>query len=250
MEVRLVRIRLLSLALLSAIIAASLTVESSPAAQRPQIPSPPADLNDQGTFVLALAGRDYGTEKFNIRAFSDKIEAEAEIQLRDSQDGHSIALQTFPKLVLDSQLHPRTYTWSLKGMKGFHLLVDFTGALAKSQLHLSDGKDDIREFQLPRDVIVLDNNVIHHYQLLVDRYYQTSGGKQAFNAYIPQEAVPGVLTVQDAGMEMVDLKGRRGMLRHLVVLTDNAEIDLWADAQRKLQRLLMATVQLEALRQQ
>jgi hypothetical protein len=209
----------------------------------------PAAVDDQGTFALNRAGKEFGTEKFSIQFHEGKIQAEGETQLREEGESHSPVITTFSKLILDSGLRPLLYTWSTKAPKRYNLFVDFTTPLAKCQLHQPDGKDDIREFQLPKDVVVLDNNVIHHYQLLVDRYERTPGGKQAFKAFIPQAAMPGELTVQDAGMQTLKLGGTDQPLRHLVVIADNAEIDLWVDAQGRLQRLYWSAPQLEALRQ-
>ena len=221
----------------------------SAGAQDTSPPATPNDIPDQGTFILNRAGKQYGSEKFSIQSAAGKVQAEGETQLREEGGAHAPEITTYSKLILDSNLHPQLYTWSTKGSKRYNLFVDFTGPLAKSQLHQPEGKDDIREFQLTKDVVVLDNNVIHHYQLLVDRYNRTPGGKQTFKAFIPQAAVPGELTVQDAGFENVELTGSAQSLRHLVVTTDNAEIDLWVDTQGRLQRLYWSAPQLEALRQ-
>jgi hypothetical protein len=206
-------------------------------------------LDDSGTFEFSLGGKKYGIETFRIQSKENSITADAEVRLLQDLAGNPVSIQTFPKLVLDSNFHPKTYTWSLKGLQKYNLAVDFTGSRVKSQLHLPDGKDDIREFQLTKDVVVLDNNVICLYELLVQRYALTEGGKQAFQAYLPQEATPGVLTLQDAGTENVDIAGEKRDLQHLVLLTDNAQIDLWADAQHRLQRLMVSESKLEAIRQ-
>lgn len=208
-----------------------------------------ARFDDQGTFAISLAGSPIGTEKFSIRSSSDQVEAQADIRLQSLQENAPATLETFPKLVLDSQLHPQTYSWKLKGPESYQLEVDFRSSPARSRLHLSDDKEDIRTFQLPRDVLVLDNNVIHHYQLLLDRYYMTQSGKQVFQAYIPQDALPGLLIVQDAGPESIKLRDAQVTLEHLVVSADNAQIDLWVDSQHHLQRLYDAVKQLEAVRQ-
>lgn len=218
--------------------------------QTPGTPPSPGRMDDAGTFILSLAGRDYGTEKFSIRSSGDKVTAQAEIELREDVGGHTAVLKSSPKLVLDTQLHPLHYTWSVKGAEKYSLAVDFTSSPVHSKLNRPDGKEDVREFDLPRDVVVLDNNVIHHYELLVDRYRHTSGGHQAFSGYIPQAALPGALTVRDAGMQSVKINGRDEQLRHLVVVTDNAQIDLWVDASGHLQRLLVPAAQLQAVRQQ
>lgn len=217
---------------------------STPAAA----PAKPAGVADHGTFVLKHEGKEVGSEKFVIQTVEGKIQAEGETELREGEGRHARLITTYSKLILDSALDPQVYTWSTKEPKKYNLFVDFTTPLAKCQLHQPDGKDDIREFQLPKDVVILDNNVIHHYQLLVDRYNRTPGGKRLFKAFIPQAAMPGELTVQDAGTENLPPAGTTQPLRHLVVTTDNAQIDLWEDAAGHLERLYWSTQKLEALR--
>ena len=216
------------------------------AQQTPSLPIP-GGHSDHGTFILKLAGKEYGTEKFSVESTNKQVVAQSESQLRDGVTGQFI--RTNSRLVLDTSLNPQSYTWSDKGPEKFELTVDFSSKPAKSQLHRPNGKDDIREFQLPQDVLILDNNVILHYQILVDKFAQAGGGKQAFQAYIPQSAVPGTLTVQDAGTETIPLGGSPRELHHLVVLSDNAQIDLWVGEDNRLQRLYWSAAQIEALRQ-
>jgi hypothetical protein len=217
-----------------------------PAQQAPTSPVP-GGRSDRGTFVLKLAGNEYGTEKFSLEFTNKLVTAQSESQLREPASGQLI--RTSSKLVLDASLNPQSYTWSDKGPEKFDLSVNFTSTPAKSQLHRPSGKDDVREFQLPKNVLILDNNIILHYQILLDRFAAAGGGKQTFQAYIPQSAVPGTLTVQDAGQETILLGGSQRPLRHLVVLSDNAQIDLWVDENSRLQRLYWSAPQIEALRQ-
>ncbi len=212
-------------------------------------PSTAAGLNDRGSFVISFGGHPLGTEKFNIRSSPEKIEAEAEIELKTEQGGQSIDLKTNPRLILTPKFEPQTYEVSRKGAQPFHLEVDFRTSPAKSRLRLATSKqDDERDFALPKDVVVLDDNVVHHYQLLVDRFGLKPGKKQAFKAYIPQEALPGDLIVEEVGTEEVELAGQKETLRHLIVGADLAQIDLWVDAQNHLQRVLIPAMQLEAVR--
>lgn len=216
------------------------------AQQAPTLPVPSA-RSDHGTFILKLAGNEYGMEKFSIESKNKQVVAQSESQLREGGSGHFI--RTNSKLVLDPSLNPQSYTWSDKGPEKFDLNVNFASTPIRSQLHRPNGKDDVREFQLPKDVLILDNNVILHYQILLERFAGAGGGKQTFQAYIPQSAVPGILTVQDAGTETIPLGGSPRALRHLVVLSDNAQIDLWVDENNRLQRLYWSAPQIEALRQ-
>lgn len=210
--------------------------------------SPAADpRSDSGTFVLKLAGHEYGTEKFSLDFSGKQVTAQSESQLKDPSSGQMI--RTTSKLVLDGSLNPQSYVWSDKGPEKFDLSVSFASVLARSTLHRPNGKDDVREFQLPKNVLVLDNNVTVHYQILLDRFAEAGGGKQVFPAYIPQSALPGTLTVQDAGTETIPLNGSQRQLRHVVVLSDNAQIDLWVDDNNRLQRLYWSAPQIEAVRQ-
>ncbi len=207
-------------------------------------------LDDQGLFILSVAGREVGQEKFSIRSSMGKIEAQAEIEMHLVQDGKTSSFKIFPNLTLNSELHPLTYTWRQKGSSSSSLEVDFRSSPAKTRYKTVAGETDQRDFSLPRDVVVLDDNVIHHYQLIVSRYNLAAGGKQTFQAFIPQEALPGILTIEDAGTERIQVQGRSELLRHLIVSTELARIDLWADEHRHLQHVAIPAAQLEAVRKQ
>ena len=79
-------------------------------------------------------------------------------------------------------------------------------------------------------------------------YDQTSRGKQIFNAFIPQEALPGEITLEDVGAEPVSVRGDSRNLRHLVLTTDLARVDLWVDNQHHLQVVSVPVAQLQAVR--
>lgn len=205
-------------------------------------------MNDHGVFLLSVGGRPAGTETFDIRSTGDRVEAEAKIELRIEQEGKVLEFKSTPKLVLNSALQPLTYTWSQKGPQSSQLEVDFRSSPTKTRYRTVAGGDDRLDFELPKDVVVLDYNVIHHYQLLVDRYRRTAGGKQTFRAFVPQEAMPGSLEVEETGPESVEIEGRAQTLRHLLVATDLSRIDLWVDDQQRLWRISSPAAQLEVVR--
>ena len=210
--------------------------------------SPASDVNDHGVFLLSVGGRPAGTETFDIRSTGDRVEAEAKIELRIEQEGKVLEFKSTPKLVLNSALQPLTYTWSQKGPQSSQLEVDFRSPPTKTRYRTVAGGDDHLDFELPKDVVVLDYNVIHHYQLLVDRYRRTAGGKQTFRAFVPQEAMPGSLEVEETGPESVEIEGRAQTLRHLLVTTELSRIDLWVDDQQRLWRISSPAAQLEVVR--
>ena len=207
-----------------------------------------SDLDDEGTFLLSLDGREIGKEKFSIRSSSGKIEARAEIEIRVDRDGKSQDFKTFPDLVLDSDLHPVTYTWRQKGPQSSSLEMDFRNSPAKVRYRTLSGQDDQRDFALSKDVMVLDDNVIHHFEFIVNRFKRAGGGKQTLQVFVPQEALPGTLTVESTGAEAVQVHGHSENLLHIVVTTELAQINLWLDDHGRIQRVSVPLAHLEAMR--
>ena len=220
---------------------------ASLAQQRPNTP-PPVNGDDGGVFVISLAGRPVGSEHFTIHSSLGRVEARAEIRLDIEQNGKPVSVQSFPDLVLDSQFHPLTYAWNQKGPQPSRLEVDFRGALARARYTTISGSEDDRDFALPPDVMVLDDNVIHHYELIIARFLATGGGKQSFRVFVPQEALPSVLTIEDMGNAVGGSGAAAANLRHLLITTDVTHIDLWVGERQQLERVSVPTAQLEASR--
>jgi hypothetical protein len=206
------------------------------------------NVDDEGVFVISLAGRPVGTERFKIHSSPGKVEAQGEIRLHIEQNGKTVGVQSSPDLVLDSQLRPVTYTWNQKGPQSSRLEVDFGGKVAKVRYKTINGNEDNRDFELPPDVVVLDDNVVHHYQLIIARYQAMGGGKQTFRIFVPQEALPSLLTVEDMGNAATTIDGVTANLRHLLITTDVTHIDLWVDDQQHIERVSVPEAQLEAIR--
>jgi hypothetical protein len=214
----------------------------------PSGPSPSTQLADRGVFEIILAGKTIGTESFEIRSSAQVVEARAEIHLRVEQGGKVADVKSYPDLVLDPQLQPLTYTWKQKGSQSSQLEVDFRLSPAQARYRTVNGHEDQRTFSLPKDVVVVDDNVVHHYQLLVGRYRLTGSGKQTFRALIPQEAIPGDLSIQDLGIESTSFHGVPLALDHLVVTSELAHVNLWVDEQQHVLRVTITEALFEAVR--
>jgi len=230
--------------LLVAVLACNLTGSGQEAPESP----PQVHVDDEGVFDIFLAGHHVGSESFKIHSSLGKVEAQAEIRLQVEQNGKTVSAQSFPDLVLDPQLHPVTYTWNQKGSKSSWLEADFRGKVAKVRYKTINGSEDNRDFILPPDVAVLDDNVIHHYQLIAARYLAMGGGKQTFRVFIPQEALPSLFTMEDKGSDASRSGAVLTTLRHLLITTDVTQIDLWVDNLQHLERVSVPSVQLEAVR--
>jgi len=210
---------------------------------------PAADsLNDRGVFVISLAGKRIGTETFEIRATDKGIEAEGKVEMRVQQESKTVEFRTSSKLVLDSALRPLTYNWGQKGAQSSQLEIDFQASMTKVRYKTVTGEEDARDFELPKEVVVLDDNVFHHFQLIAQKYLRNGSGKQTLSAFVPQEALPGALDVQDAGPDSAEIGGQKQTLRHLVFSTELKQIDLWVDEEGRVQRIYNSDAQLDAVR--
>ncbi len=206
------------------------------------------NLNDQGTFEIYSGGKSIGTNTFEIRVHGDRIEAEGTDHLHVEQDGKTLEVQTTSNFVLDSQLNPISYNWSQKGPQSSHLSVDFRSQPAQARYKQVNGQEDKRDFKLDADVVVLDDNEIHHYELALDRYDTSKGGPMVLGGFTPQEAQPGVIILNFVGNQQVDLNGNQVVLRHFTLAVATTLIDLWADDQGRLQMVSASGLQFQALR--
>jgi hypothetical protein len=230
--------------LLAAILATPLASSGQETPGKPRL----VNVDDEGVFLISLAGRPVGSESFKIHSSSGKVEARGEIRLRIERNGKTLDVQSFPDLVLDPQLRPVAYTWNQKGSQSSRLEVDFRGEFARARYKTISGNEDDRDFELPPDVMVLDDNVVHHYQLIAARYQAMGGGKQTFRVFVPQEALPSLLTVEDMGNAASTTAAVATSLRHLLITTDVTHIDLWVDDQQHLEGVSVPAAQIEAIR--
>jgi len=99
-------------------------------------------------------------------------------------------------------------------------------------------------FGSPR-VLILDNNLYHHYAVLARLYDWNTKGTQTFPVLIPQEMTPGSLTVESAGLQKVD----GASLETLRVRTADLEIYLYLDASHRLVRLAVPASKALVLRE-
>jgi hypothetical protein len=208
----------------------------------------PASLADRGTFEISAGGRQVGTESFEIKVHGNQIEAQGEAHLEIEKDGKKIEVRTTSNLLLDSKFDPLSYTWSQKGTQSSQLSIDFRVDPVQVRYKTVGGQQDRRDFKLEKDVAILDDNVIHHYQLVLARYDATTGGTQAFRAFIPQDAAPGVVTLKALGSEPVTVDGRSRRLQHFALTAEQAQISLWADDQGHLQLVTAPDAQFQAMR--
>jgi hypothetical protein len=82
-------------------------------------------------------------------------------------------------------------------------------------------------------VAVLDNNLYYQYAVLARIYDWKAGGKQNFPVLIPQDMVPGSISVESLGPQ----QSGNGKYEAMRVSTPDLEIMVYLDAAHRLMRI-------------
>jgi hypothetical protein len=190
---------------------------------------------DKGKFRIVLDGNIVGSEEFEISPSGDTWMA------RGSTSAHppgGTDIKATGQLKLSPDGSPIRYDWSAQLEKAATGNVDFVDGTGKCSIDLGGASPMLKDFKFasPR-IAVLDNNLYYQYDVLAQMYDWKAGGKQTFPVLIPQDMVPGSITVESAGPQRVD-NATHEMLR---VNSTDLEILLYVDANHRLLRLDVPT---------
>ncbi len=219
-------------------------------------------VEDKGRLRILLDGQQVGTEEFQISpegagAKEWTARGTTEIPLPDGSTAHVSG-----RLKLASDGTPLRYEWSARGQKKASAVVEFQGRTAKIVLQLEGAQPYMQElsFNSPR-VVILDNNLYHHYAVLARIYDWNARGAQTFPVLIPQDMTPGSIAVEALGR--VNVEGEKPALHALSaaegsgaeglellrVQTADLEVQLFLDASRRLVRLAVPASKAVILRE-
>lgn len=197
----------------------------------------------RGTFEIRLEGQKIGVETYEIQYRETEIEVHSRVEL--SIGGQQLKQTT--TLTLSPSYQLRRYEWQQQEPKKTFARVRFDGTTATMEFPLTADELDQREFIFETaDLVVLDNNVFHHYLFLLRLYDFTRGGPQPIRILIPQEVLPALVTLEDRG-EKTEMGSR---FRWLVMTSENNEVWLWLDENRKLVRLSVPQAKVEVVRRE
>jgi hypothetical protein len=219
----------LAQALLTALLAALLC--------RPAGAQNSANFSDSGTFEIRSSGKVVGTEKFKISRDGGSWESVADLSLK-MEEGASEERAT---LRLNSSLRPVEYLRDQKAPNIASLAVRF-GDKESSMVTTSGKQSNERVFYLPQGfLVILDTNFFHHYTFLLRQYTRSQGGEQAFNVFIPQEALPGTVN-----LTYVSKAGKDDELWK--VTTDELELEIEAREDGAIQKITIPSAGVEVVR--
>jgi hypothetical protein len=208
----------------------SLSLFGSPATAVPA-GAPSVFASDKGKLRVTLAGQVVGSEEFEISPSGDAWTEKSSITAH-APGGPDFKATGQLKLSADGS--PLRYDWSVEAQKKATGSVQFAGGTAKCSEDLG-GPSPLRKdfvFNSPR-IAVLDNNLYYHFAVLARLYDWKAGGKQDFPVVIPQDMVPGSISVESLGPQQAG-SGRYETLR---VSSPDLEIMIYLDSNHRMMRM-------------
>ena len=214
---------------------------------------------DKGKFTIKLDGKTVGHEEFEISPSGGGWLAKGTADIKPPEGAAS---KITGSLTLQPDGAPISYNWTLQAEKtnGAHIL--FTNGVAKITLEMQGSRpcteDEIKDphrtqpcffeqnlsFDSPL-IAVLDNNLYHQYAVLARVYNWSKRGAQTLPVLIPQELMPGSVTVQSTGPSTADGQTYEG----LKVTTSDVEILLLLDSNHRLMRLEVPAAKVSVIRE-
>ncbi len=193
--------------------------------------------NDQGRFKILFNGEQIGEETFQIMADGSNFKALAEIHLTVEREKDKATFIIKPLLQFKKTFEPISYqVIQESGPNRMKAQVNFKPGKSEAIYETAQEKDP-RQIELSPDVLVLDDNVFHHYILLAKRYDFAKGGVQEFSAFIPQQFLAGSISIADKGMEKVVMGGSTLSLQHLFVDSGELQFSLWLNERHELLKI-------------
>jgi hypothetical protein len=188
-------------------------------------------VNDKGKFKILLEGNPIGKEEFEIVPDGSGWIAKGTTHV--TAEGSPAATVT-GDLSLQPDGAPVSYQWNSQSDKTNSANILFTNGIAKMNIQLQGSRPFEQDltFNSPL-IIVLDNNLYHQYAVLARVYDWSHRGTQTFPVLVPQELLPGTITVDWAGAVSVEGKTYEG----LKVATSDLQVLLYLDPNHRLMRL-------------
>ncbi|HEX3371821.1 MAG TPA: hypothetical protein VHS08_04850 [Candidatus Acidoferrales bacterium] len=204
----------------------AISASAPPPANAPAVFAP-----DKGKFRITINGQAVGTEEFEIAATGNTW---LEHSSMTAHAAGSADIKSAGQLKLSSDGSPVRYDWAAEAVKKATGSVDFENGTAKCTADLGKANPLRKDFKFTSPVIaVLDNNLYYQFAILARLYDWKTGGKQTFPVLIPQDMVPGSISVESLGQEQAG-SGRYEALR---VSSPDLEIMLYLDGNHRMMRL-------------
>ncbi len=217
----------------------------------------PGQMVDSGSLGVFTNGHRIATETFSIQQSSNGSVISSQFK---TEEGVDKAAQS-SELQLSTTGEIRKYEWKeLSPGKATATVAPSNDYLTE---HITGGpgeKPEDQPFLLPASTSILDDYVFIHREVLVWRYMasackQEKGAVQCpanqktqFGAMNPHQRTSLPLSVEFSGRDKVTIRGTEREMNKFILRSEGGDWTLWLDDQFKLQRILVASDNIEVVR--
>jgi hypothetical protein len=192
---------------------------------------------EAGEFKIFVAGREIGTEQFEITILGDKAISNSRVLLRHAVAGRqTVRLETH--LEMNTSFVPTAYQLKsdVDGKTG-----TITGSFAPNQAifeYPGVGAPRKEGLLTGSQYTLLDTNVFHHFCFIARLFrYDSSEKLQRFEVAIPQETDSGAIKVSQVGKEPLAVRGKKTTTYHLHLDSGSLQIEMWVNDKKEVQKL-------------
>jgi len=186
----------------------------------------PSQAATSGTFRLQVEGKDAGFERFNSTADPGRITLNSTSETRSGATARKVVTSTEYR---DNR--PARYSLEINsGNRVEKYLLMFTPSAVNISIEVNGRKTE-RTRPAGKEIVLLDRDVWHHYQILLARYDLKSLGKQRFRVFIPQATFREYnAEVEYKGITNVKVgEEKKQAYRYNIILADGFEVNAVAD---------------------
>ncbi len=145
---------------------------------------------EHGRFTILKDGKKVGFEDFSIAKRGAGYSVEGKITLGD--------VMISSQMELDDKLAVVSYQVSSREGS---IAVKVTRPVSELQT-VVNGETSSADFRFPEGGVVLDNNLFHHYLILL---YRAQAGQNSFSVFVPQDMRVGTATVRSTAPRTYEL---------------------------------------------
>jgi hypothetical protein len=212
---------------------------------------------DSGSLGVFTNGHRIATETFSIQQTSSGSVISSQFK---TEEGVDKAAQS-SELQLSATGEIRKYDWKeLSPGKATATVAPSNDYLTEHITGAPGEKPEDQPFLLPASTSILDDYVFIHREVLVWRYMasackQEKGAVQCpanqktqFGAMNPHQRTSLPLSVEFSGRDKVTIRGTEREMNKFILRSEGGDWTLWLDDQFKLQRILVASDNIEVVR--
>lgn len=186
-----------------------------------------------GEFAVSVNGVAAGTEQFSIQQTGTGENAEILATGRVRLSLPSGTIELAPRLRASGfRADPVAYEVTVGGTSPRRIVGQIAGGRFSARI-TSPAGEQMREYVASAGATILDDAIAHHYYFLVQRVRNGT-----VPILVPRENRQVMATVEDLGEEMVEIRGARLQLDHIVVRPSGGDDrHVWVDSRSRVIRV-------------